>query len=78
MQPLTMHHAITIQNCIARGGHFFCSETLEALLWGIYHGVVKGPAITNTAHSRVTTYLRRLMAFWQNNLTKYDWPYRGK
>ena len=50
MRPGTWHFVITLEHCLALGGHFYNKENFVASLQSLIYEHYFGKWITNTAH----------------------------
>jgi hypothetical protein len=61
MQPSCRHFVVTVEDCLAIGGHFYNSDTFDRTALGIVLQHFLGTTIINTEHSDATLHLMKLV-----------------
>ncbi|TEB24920.1 hypothetical protein FA13DRAFT_1796778 [Coprinellus micaceus] len=72
MQPNTVHAVLTLQHCIAYGGHFLAISTLARTIIGGVHTFFQGSITTNTDHPSILTRIDSVIAFLHKTLALGD------
>lgn len=62
MQPGTPHFVVTVEDCLALGGHFYNKETFSSTVHSIVLEHYMGLALTNTDHPTVPLTLFKLLS----------------
>lgn len=62
MRPGTRHFVVTVEDCLAVGGHFYNRENFSATMIAIVYEHYYGNSITNTAHPSSPIILFKLLA----------------
>jgi hypothetical protein len=68
MQPCTPHAIVTLDHSICYGGHFYCTQTMTATVYGILQCFVAGEMLTNTNHYHACEWWKNILSFWLNSL----------
>jgi hypothetical protein len=71
MRPGTRHHVVTVEDCLAIGGHFYNRDTFDRTAIGILQQHFLGVVLNNTEHSNATLILMKLVHHY-NHLTQLD------
>jgi hypothetical protein len=61
MRPGTRHFVVTVEDCLAVGGHFYNKETIDRTAISIVYQHYLGVSITNTEHSDAVFILMKLV-----------------
>jgi hypothetical protein len=65
------HVVLTIESSICEGGHFFCTQRLSEMAFGIFHTFAASGLLTNTTHLDVLQSLQRMIVSWAESLNRY-------
>lgn len=68
MRPGTPHFVVTVEDCLALGGHFYNKETFSSTLSSIALEHYMGLALTNTDHPTAPLVLFKLLSLYQTIL----------
>ncbi len=71
MRPGTPHFVVTVEDCMAIGGHFYSKENFLATLQAIALEHCMGVSITNTEHPTAPLILFKLMNEYSEILKFY-------
>jgi hypothetical protein len=61
MRPNTRHYVVTVEDCLALGGHFYNRNNFSRTATGIIYQHFSGVATSNTEHSNATFILMKLV-----------------
>ena len=78
MRPGTVHSVMTIQDCIALGGHFFSAPTIKHSLYSILHNFVGSHTITNVSMANEQQMLLRIVLFWHKTMCEGSSAYLNR
>jgi hypothetical protein len=77
MRPGERHHVITVEDCLAIGGHFYNRENFDRTAINMIHQHFLGAVISNTEHSEAVFILLKLVhRYHELYKMKGDWAER--
>ncbi|KAF9069558.1 hypothetical protein BDP27DRAFT_1402540 [Rhodocollybia butyracea] len=65
------HVVLTIESSICEGSHFFFTQRLSEMAFGIFHTFAASGLLTNTTHSDVLQSLQKMVVSWAESLNRY-------
>jgi hypothetical protein len=72
MRPGTRHYVITVEHCLALGGHFYNRNNFSRSATSIIYQHFLGVTINNTEHSHATFILLKLVHFYNGLYQQQD------
>jgi hypothetical protein len=72
MQPGTRHFVVTVEDCLAVGGHFYNADNYDRTAANIIYQHFLGRSISNTEHSDATFLLMKLVHYYYDLAQRVD------
>lgn len=64
MRPGTVYYAVTVENSITHGRHFYNTATIRDSAFAVVQCSILDSLVSNPNHPPVRTLLRRLYSYW--------------